>query len=365
MAERRPVPAEMAAELQVETYFVRQALQAGNRAAIPGFENSIAEIAWRLQHLQGLGLSYVQPIPGSTIEWGELRLATAEVALVHGLVYESNGRNSRYIPSDGMLPEDQPITTRGRNYFSEVFSSRDADSLPGIELALLAHVFRTPIPVLTAPSRPVFEAFAADIATGVNYYHADMDFLERMTKASPSLAVVHTFELEALLTPKRVRKGFVVNEEPDQTSALDINEPISVHAPLRSQLGPAIQAIILGAEQNQWRLLSTPKMTEDSMRFSGDLIFPSEKINESRATPLKIDEPGPFGVVLVASTEPLEEFPAWIRCRRATRSNAAAAGLLTEEDFRWLREQLLARDPRRTVVLMRHVEVFDERAAGP
>ncbi|MEP5418714.1 MAG: hypothetical protein ABJP89_19125 [Lentilitoribacter sp.] len=360
--KRYSIPANLGTSLASETYLIHRFIASGESAIDFNGIDPVDELRWRFNYLQSIGLYYPNPDKRGEVVWADVRIAQAEIALIHGLVYLGNlGRNSRFERIETLNSKTLPFDCRSQNHFTQIFNGGDARSLKRLDVALLAHVFQTPISVLEAQDRKVFQTYAQDLIHQRSLFHEGSEFLEVMRSTSPSLLVVHEHEIEYLLPKKATKRkrGFLIEEAPNDPSQLSVGDPIVVHARLSPVLGSGLNALLFGRVGETWQLLSVPALMGDRLDVDADVFIPPKRVNELSGAKLKITAPGEFEVVLITSVEPLDSFPAWLRFRNALEREKIEAIKLTIDDFRWIREWILRRKKSRFHVLQRVLDVYD------
>mmetsp|Transcript_6900 Transcript_6900/g.10938 ORF Transcript_6900/g.10938 Transcript_6900/m.10938 type:complete len:366 (+) Transcript_6900:1319-2416(+) len=356
--KRMPVPSDLAKMLQAESYLVDRYLHA--LEAMPRiWEDTIGELNWRFNFLQMQGLYYAAP-EKRIVVWSDVRIAQAEMGRIHGLAYHNAGNRSSafYRPETDI--EDVAFDTRSKNHFTQIFNSGDPRNILRLDIALLAHVFQVPIPVMETHSRDVFTDYVREIVNHVQLFGTELEFLEAMSASAPQLLVVHSDEIEHYLPePSReTARGFRIIEAPNLPSELDTDRPIVAHANLKDQLGPRAGVVMIGRADGKWQLLSTDVMLGSQVEFdAARLTVPALPVMEKDAARLQISTPGEFDVVLIAADRPLDGFPAFIRNKRALARDQDDASILTTQDWQWIRETLFALGPKKTHVLFRKLDV--------
>lgn len=358
--KRFPVSQDLAGDILGETHLIHRYLASGERLTDFAAQDPIEELNWRFAHLQAMGLYYPAPEKRGAVVWADVRIAQAEIGRIHGIVYAGqSGRNSRFTMATQPITEATPFDCRSQNHFTQIFNGKDARGLSRLDVALLAHVFQVPIPVLEAPDRRVFEDCVLELAEHRSLFRTGADFLEVVSASTPALVVVHDYEIEHYLPEKEERRErqFSIVEAPNLPSELTLGTPIVVHARLRTDLGPQIDAILLGRVGETWQLLSTPVLMGGKLSVNGDLLIPPDHVRDIDGAKLQVDAEGDFEVILISSLSSLDRFPAWIRCRRALERERTAAAIITSEDFMWLRDHVLTQGRTRTHVLRRWLNV--------
>lgn len=356
--KRMPVPSDLAEMLKAESYLVDRHLH--SLEAMPRiWEDTISELNWRFNFLQMQGLYYAAPAKRIVV-WSDVRIAQAEIGRIHGLAYHNAGNRSSafYRPETDI--EDVAFDARSKNHFTQIFNGGDPRNILRLDIALLAHVFQVPIPVMETHSRDVFTDCILEIVNHVQMFRTDLEFLEAMSASTPQLIVVHSDEIEYYLPEqtKNLTRSFKIIEAPNLPSGLDTNRPIVAHADLKDRLGPRAGVVMIGRADGAWQLLSTDVMLGSQVEIdAARLTVPALPVIEKDNARLQISTPGMFEVVLIAADRPLDGFPAFIRNKRALARDKDDASILTTQDWQWIRETLFALGPKKTCVLFRKLDV--------
>lgn len=358
--KRFEVSQDLAEAIRSETYLIHRYLKSGELVLGLGVDDRIEELNWRFSYLQAHGLYYPAPEKQGAVVWSDLRFAQAEIARIHALGYQNKGGyGSGFYLVEGKGMDDVPFESRSENHLTQIFNGKDTRGLSRLDLALLAHVYQTPIPVLETADRALFQQYVQALISHKALFRTGPEFLEVSRSTTPSLVVVHDYEIDAFLPDLNAsrHRGFEIVEAPGLPSVLETETPVVVHALLRQKLGAHVDALLLGRVQDKWQLLSTPVLMGETLGLDADLLIPPPRVRDIGGAKLITSEPGDFEVVLIASSNALDGFPAWVRTKMALERERTSAARVNEEDFQWLRELILTRGWQKVIVLRRLLEV--------
>lgn len=275
--KRLPVPDQLKARIVAERYIIEDCFTSGSEM-IRADQGFVRKLHARIRLLCEKGMLYANRGPSSRIPWSDLAIAQAEIARVHGLVYdkhETSARLSGFVRLDPAASTEPDFAARAESYLRGIFNGTNQTVLRRLDSALLAHAFGLPVPVLEASSDTVFDNFVTRTLHGEHLFRDGPEFLRAMASSIPKLSIELIGSVVTHLPrPVCQRRGFGSRPAQPKRAEFPVNQDLTFSVDLPSNLASASQAVLIGNQDEDWALLSASGLMDDRLDFSGQVRFP-------------------------------------------------------------------------------------------